>query len=384
MTGCKSFTLRCGNVLLRIVKVPLYLIKALLMIIFWPFWMLLVRFRSARKFAVAPPQTRFDMKQQRNEDLIASSRAQILEAAIESSFQPILQLYLLLPMLITPIICPGPTFLKLFSLQELLCDREDCTARKQFWSVVTSIVSLSWSFTFYQAVQKKGALDVGSNLTARLVLFLSNLLQITSRLFALILYSYSLGAGNFWIMLAGVLVHLLLMTCLHHRTSDEWQTKTFKGKMIKIVYHCLINGICNLYFHNWINSIKTTSTKEKRKNVVKEYGTILRQCLFDSIFVSENLAILTFSVYKFNKESNGTQVVLGLAVFILCSQYLGILLKIMYYCKFHIWKHTFTFPKALQNFRKSLKILIGSSKREKDETENSMLPSQKEVDNAHV
>ena len=354
------------------------------MIIFWPFWMLLVRFRSARKFAVAPPQTRFDMKQQRNEDLIASSRAQILEAAIESSFQPILQLYLLLPMLITPIICPGPTFLKLFSLQELLCDREDCTSRKQFWSVVTSIVSLSWSFTFYQAVQKKGALDVGSNLTARLVLFLSNLLQITSRLFALILYSYSLGAGNFWIMLASVLLHLLLMTGLHHRTSDEWQTKTFKGKMIKIVYHCLINGICNLYFHNWINSIKTNSTKEKRKSVVKEYGTIFRQCLFDSIFVLENLAILTFSVYKFNKESNGTQVVLGLAVFILCSQYLGILLKMMYYCKFHIWKHTFTFPKALQNFRKSFKILIGSSKHEKDETENSMLPSQKEVDNAQV
>ena len=54
------------------------------------------------------------MKEETDEDLIASARAQMLEVAIESSFQPILQLYLLFPVLMMQLSCLLNDFLRLF------------------------------------------------------------------------------------------------------------------------------------------------------------------------------------------------------------------------------------------------------------------------------
>ena len=87
----------------------------LLLIILWPFWMLVMRFRSAWKSTVSSPEKKFNMKGETDEDLVASARAQMLEVAIESSFQPILQLYLLLPVLIVQCSCSVNDFLRLFS-----------------------------------------------------------------------------------------------------------------------------------------------------------------------------------------------------------------------------------------------------------------------------
>ena len=355
------------------------------MIIFWPFLMLLKRYESAWKFAIATPQTRFDMKQEMEEDLIASSRAQILEAAIESSFQPILQLYLLLPSLLLQVSYPRNELLKLFSPSCILCTADHCTSRLQFWSVVTSIISLSWSFTYYQAVQKKGALDLGSNPLGRMTLFFSNLLQITSRLFALIFYAYAFGKGNFWPMLLSVAIHVVVMSLLHYLTSDEWMLDTFKGKKIKIFYHCLINGICNIYFHNWIGQ-RNDSTSESKVIRVKKHGTVFRQSLSDTIFVIENASILTFSYIRL-KNYLGSNLLssdlLYVFIFILVSQYVGILLKIIYYFHFHIWKHTFSCQMAVQNVKESIKACTFKSKSS-NIIEQPILMKTKEVNISQI
>ena len=312
------------------------------MILFWPFLVLFQRFLSTRSSAIATTEEVFKMREKRKEDVIISARAQIIEVSIEASFQPLLQLYLLLPTLLDLDLLSGNQFLALFSITEVVGEFQ----RVQFWSIMTSMISLSWSFTFYQAVQKNGALDFGSNPAGRVMLILANFLQISSRLLALILYAYTFGDGNFWPMIASVMVHILLMSGLHYYTSDEWHLETFKHRPLKIIYHCLINGICNLYLHNWIvqinktvdrtatNTKKSMTNKQKRKT--KKNGTGFRQLLFDTIFIVENLLILITSYLILDYE-----ICYQLFVFVALSQYFGIALKSIYYWKFHIWSTSF-------------------------------------------
>ena len=318
------------------------------MVLGWPIWMLIARFKSAWTYAVASPQEKFDIKEKTDEDLEASARAQIIEVAIESSFQPILQLYLLLPMLLMQLSCPASDILKLISFDGVFFDGGVSSYRIQFWSIVTSIISLSWSFTFYQAVQKKGALDFGSNLAGRLTLFFSNLLQITSRLFALILYAYTFKNGNFWPMIVSVVAHILIMSVLHFLTSDEWTLDTFRNKYLKIGYHCLINGICNLYLHNWIGHIK--GKESRKRKLIKKSGTSFRQIIFDLIFILENTIIVVMAYIYLAEYLTGS-----LFLFVLFSQYFGIGLKWVYYRQFHIWKNTFTLKKLGQSLKKPVK-----------------------------
>ena len=314
------------------------------MVVLWPVWMLYTRFYSAWKSAISSPETKFKIKGQTNEDLVASARAQIIEVAIESSFQPVLQLYLLLPILLMQFSCPTGDLLRLFSITDVYSN----TYRIQFWSIVTSIISLSWSFTFYQSIQKKGALDFGSNPTGRITLFFSNLLQITSRLFALIIYAYTFGEGHFWPMILSVVVHILVMSTLHYLTSDEWTLDTFKDNKMKIGYHCLINGICNLYLHSWIARLTQHKLNTEKKR--KREGTIFRQTLFDVIFVIENLVIVALAHLKLEED-----LPLELLLFVVISQYIGIFLKCLYYFRLHVWKNTSSFQKAKQHLNISAK-----------------------------
>jgi hypothetical protein len=66
----------------------------------------------------------------------------------------------------------------------------------QFVSMLTSIVSLAWSFAFYKAAMKREALDFDVNPMGRIVLILSNLCMVTSRLTALVVFAYRCTASS--------------------------------------------------------------------------------------------------------------------------------------------------------------------------------------------
>ena len=334
-------------------EVVFYICIALVMVLSWPIWMLIARFKSVWTSAIASPEKKFNIKEKLNEDVIASARAHIIEVAIESSFQPLLQLYLLLPILLMQFSCPTNDFLAMISLANVYSS----PYRIQFWSIVTSIISLSWSFTYYQAVQKKGALDFTSNPFGRLTLLFSNICQITSRLFALTLYAYIFKNGNFWPMILSVMIHLLLMSYLHFRNSNEWESDVFKKKGFKIAYHCLINGICNLYLHNWIGPINQQES-DRGKSTIKKGDTSFRQILFDLIFILENFAMVVWARIVLREYLH-----IGLFVFVLFSQYLGIGLKWLYYYKFHIWKNTFTSEKLFRQLKMPFQTNCSSSNK---------------------
>jgi hypothetical protein len=171
---------------------------------------------------------------------VASSRAQVIEVAIESTFQPLLQLYLLLPVLVTGMQTLGTDFLE-FDLKMM--------KRIQFYSVVTSIISLAWSFAFYKASIKREALDFCINFFGRTVMIISNLFMITSRLIALVTFAYCFGPGQFLPLMAGLLYHVVLFSVLHYATSPFPKKREISWK---IVNHCLLNGLANIYSHHII------------------------------------------------------------------------------------------------------------------------------------
>ena len=346
----------------RVAKVSFLLFSALFMIIFWPFWMLVKRFQNLYRASSGTTEENFDAKERNDEDLVVSARAQIIEVAIESSFQPLLQLFLLLPTLVD--------LVRLNDLSETLslfspADVFESVERRQFWSISTSIISLSWSFTFYQSVQKKGALDFGSNLSGRILLLIANFLQLFTRLLVLVLYAYI--CGNFWPMIVSVIIHIIIMAVLHYLTSNEWEMEAFHKKPLAVAYHCLINGICNLYLHNWIAHINNASGSNEVKTI-KKHGTIFRQILFDTIFLVENFVTLIMAGVLFNE----CLTTLFLMVAGTC-QCVGVLLKILYYKKFHIWKDAMTNQMCIKNI---LHYVTSCLKMKKKESKNRIISNE--------
>ena len=117
----------CGSFILKVMKITLHLSTALLAVIFWPFWMLITRFVSTWKYAIAAPQKKFDMHSKINEDMAVSSRAMIIEVAIESSFEPLLQLYILFPTLFKQYLCYHETS----EINEMFCQILQCESHHE-------------------------------------------------------------------------------------------------------------------------------------------------------------------------------------------------------------------------------------------------------------
>ena len=90
----------CANFFIQLYKGVYLFAKTVCYIVLWPFIMIYKRYCSEVEFNIAYGHERFENQMERRDDMIASSRARMIEVCIESSFQPLLQLYLLLPTLI--------------------------------------------------------------------------------------------------------------------------------------------------------------------------------------------------------------------------------------------------------------------------------------------
>ncbi|CAB4055523.1 unnamed protein product [Lepeophtheirus salmonis] len=126
------------------------------------------------------------------------SRARLIEALLESSFQPIIQLYIVFPILINNIT----------SDKSIDLSRDLYLEASQFGSAITSITTLSWAITLYQSNIKGGALDLTVNFLGRIILLISNLFLITGRMLLFIVFAYGFGAGR--------LIGLIIFIIIHH------------------------------------------------------------------------------------------------------------------------------------------------------------------------
>ena len=319
-------------------KIVLFLVKTILLVALWPFAMTLKRFYCEIKFATTYGKEKFEMQMKRRDDTILYSRARMIEVCIESSFQPLLQLYLVLPTLIQYIECE--TYKDL--LEKPLVETFNTRSGLQFLSVITSVLGLSWSFNFYKTTQKYGALNWTANPMGRICLSLSTLLQITSRLVTFVLLAYCFGPGNFWPMIVLVIGHIILMAILHFFTSRKSNANYTVTNWKRTMHHCLLNGIGNIYIHNYIIYIDDKRMKEKmtltpvsteRDKRIRK--TFTRQLIFNGIFVLENIVVVVWVLNNSHLVHRVPEAIIGIIP--LC-QLIGLIFHVIYYQFFHLWK----------------------------------------------
>ena len=268
-------------------------VTAVLYVGFWPLICHAKKFYHEGRYLTSYGKERIKERKRFEESTIVSSRAQISEVCSEATFQPLLQLYLLLPLLMT--------YDYSTLLNKSVSDFADEVPELQFWSIVTSCLALAWSFSSYQSTKMNGALDFDSNLAGRLVLLLSYLCQISARLVILVIFAYTCGPGNFWPLMAGCSVHMLSMSLIHWATRKNARTddKLF-WKNGQVFYQCLINGISDLYVYT---SIVPRETKEKSKTETENPAVCtmekdVKRMLVNLLICTENVAILAGAYHR--------------------------------------------------------------------------------------
>ena len=247
----------------------------------------------------------------------------ISEVCSEATWQPILQLYLVLPSLL----CFNYT--ELFDLNIVMAAQN--LPKLQIWSIITSCLSLAWSFNSYQATSKNGALDFNSNPVGRMILFAYCACFIFSRLFTFVFFAYSCGDGQLWPLALFILLHTLLMAFIHWKTTKHIPTNDrVRWKKAQIFYQCILNGISNLYMHN-----KILPLPDKNKPDTKVEGP-RNGILVDVIIFVESAIIILIAFLMIE----GIPLYLLLAVGV--AYMVGLLFKVVYFKFFHIWKDTNT------------------------------------------
>ena len=314
----------------KLIRTSAACLSSIYHILFWPFEMHRKKFLCETRYLTSQGKERVEARLECEDATIVSSRSQMIEVCSESSFQPLLQLYLFLPTLIVSF----QNFGTEVSFDQSAKDLFSNLSNLQFWSILTSCISLAWSFTFYQSIKKRGALDFDANPLGRLILLFSNIFQISSRLVAFVLFAYSWGDGNFWPAFVFVLVHILVMAAFHFEAKDKetWRKLESKGMA---VFQSILNGISNLYMNNLI--LPLPSKEKKKPQTMGSKGSFNRQLIVDGVFVVENLAIILLAGLVLNID-----VVWPLLIFVSLGQFCGLLLKGVYYRFFHIWSSILT------------------------------------------
>ena len=322
----------------KLSRTSLAVLSAIYHILLWPFEMHRKKFLSEARYLTSHGEERVKARLESEDVTVVSGRSQMIEVCSESSFQPLLQLYLFLPTLLVSFRNLGTDV----SLDQSAGDFFSNLGHLQFWSILTSCISLAWSFTFYQSIKKRGALDFDANPMGRLVLLFSNIFQISSRLLAFVLFAYSWGDGNFWPAFVFVLLHILVLAAFHFEWNDKDTWVQFESSCLffsypkgMAVFQSILNGISNLYMNNLILPLPS---KEKKKQQNRgSTRSFSRQLVFDGLFVVENSVVILLAAFVLNIND-----VWPLLVFVSLGQLNGLLLKVIYYRFFHIWSSILT------------------------------------------
>ena len=259
------------------------------------------------------------------------------EVCIESSFNALLQWYIILPQFL----------IRYFEYEELLKSLKsqakygaENESNPQFLitaiSFVVSIISLAWSITSNVADQKRGALDMDWNPIPRIILFFSNLCLVFARINSIVVFMYYWGPGEFKPGMIAIGIHILIMMIIHLCSLlPLYRRKTKNSEFPKklqylrhLAYVCTINGFTNIMVNNFFEV-----TLANVKNFGKKPRNLrARHLLGDAIFCLENVIFMSFgfsiSVFPLDKFVCKR---LLYGVFIVACGLGGLLLKIIYY-----------------------------------------------------
>ena len=306
---------------------------------FWPFILFMWKTYPLVRYHFARGTARREYLEQFADVSLIILVVHMIEICVESSFMAILQWYTVMPTLLADLhgyFDPSEEKAMSISLSKA--------------SFVFSILSLAWGFTSYSAEQKDGALDLTWNPFGRVILFLSNIFLIFSRINSLVLFMYYWGPGEFYPGMIWIFFHVVLMMGVHcytvwYRNEEEenvtiyGSTKTWNVRLeiiyyMNLFYVCLWNGLANIFMNNFIN----VSFNRFKHIGAKKRKTFYRQACGDLLFFVQNVVMMSLGLTVDVKPLNDPVVATCLIVGIGSCHLTGLLMKVCYYKYFHIWK----------------------------------------------
>ena len=302
------------------------------LVMLWPFRMFWDNWRHQDNFHKSSNEQKVHHKCEGEPAYYNSAKAHLLEICLESSWMPLLQLYLVLPVLIEW----GP------QLEDITL-RDFALEMGQISSVILSVISVSYGFTAYHMKTKRGA----ASTLSMIVYFFSTLFLVVSRLLAFVTFSYYFGLEGFHFPFLWATGHVFMMALLHvlfepslpnSRCSKALSCCSEGGfqkccKKYSQFMYWILNGVANLYVHNriyWYGKEDKTATALQ---------TFARHITYETIFAVETILMIVHAfmapVTKVDQSYQSTLNDITIAVAILWI--LGICLKIIYYLFIHVW-----------------------------------------------
>ena len=160
-------------------------------ILFWPLINLLKNYFTLGQYRTAVGEAKTAKHIQLEKNRTQSVRAHMFEVCIESTFQvkfwkiplifsswhihyfqPLLQIYLYLPSFLENSVC--------FSFKTI--KEKQTLPHLQFLAIVTSVLSLTFSFTKYFIMKQNGAMDLDFNPCGCLTILISTLMQVNIKM----------------------------------------------------------------------------------------------------------------------------------------------------------------------------------------------------------
>ena len=295
--------------------------------------------------------------------MVISSRAQLIEVCTEASLQPMLQLYLVFQELVAFDIYN-------LNLQEALNVYYDIN-RRQIFSVIISLITLSWAYTAQYRQNKENSIDL---LPSSLVYFVSIGLLVVARILCFEMFAYYLGPGNLEYAFIAAGCHALFMAFLHFVFSDSWsqcsrskcQSKIrWVRQILLVLLNCLLNGMANIYVHNNLEkksfdrkSLKYDDAHNAAFDITTDerQRTFVRQVIFDLVFFVENALMMYLARFTATKTPNFSDIYSGILIVVSVTYFIGTLLKVVFYMWCHPWSELIR-PRRLGEFETSFTVL---------------------------
>ena len=152
-------------------RIMFWILVNLFWILLWPVINMFKTYVAQGQYATAVGEDKTSKHLVLEKKKTRSVRAHMFEVCIESSFQPLLQIYLILPCFIQSAVCI-----------DLDAKRFDFTSL-QFFAILTSVISLTFSFTKYFVMKQNGAMDFGFSPLSYALILLATLFQVYLILF---------------------------------------------------------------------------------------------------------------------------------------------------------------------------------------------------------
>ena len=240
----------CLKRLCHLLKLIGYLAITSVVIVLWQPVTAFIKFFRDGMFETSSGQDKVKRLKQRRYDDLTASRADLVETSVEATFEPLVQGYIIFPSIITLTTALYESIemkdghlnieLKINTLELV-----------QLWSIVSSILSLAWTYSDLTSTKKHLQLDICVSPVSRILMCIWMILQLTARLLAFMLFAVYWGPGNIYVLMVFAAVHTILALVIHLIFSEDIVFLK-KGRYLKFFHNVMLNSFSSMFFHNYL------------------------------------------------------------------------------------------------------------------------------------